>query len=187
MFGKHLLKGWSSTQKVIALSSGEAEYYGIVRGSSEAIGSRNLLADMNVEVRIRVHEDSSAAKSVAQRIGAEKLRHIEVNQLWVQEKVRDKVIEISKVKGVDNLADPLTKYVDAHDICKHLRGIYCSIGIGRHDIMPEVGDDIDIESLGEVQDFEEEEAGNSVLKKCDIEEIGSICMLGDVYRYACIP
>jgi hypothetical protein len=33
-FGKHLIRGWSSTQKVIALSSGEAEFYGMVRGAA---------------------------------------------------------------------------------------------------------------------------------------------------------
>ena len=30
LFGGHAVKSWSSTQAVIALSSGEAEYYGLV-------------------------------------------------------------------------------------------------------------------------------------------------------------
>ena len=30
--GEHWVKGWSHTQAVIALSSGEAEYYGLVKG-----------------------------------------------------------------------------------------------------------------------------------------------------------
>ena len=34
MLGSHMMKGWSNTQSVIALSSGEADYYGMVRGSS---------------------------------------------------------------------------------------------------------------------------------------------------------
>ena len=55
-------------------------------------------------------------------------------------KIKDKVIEICKVKGVDNLADALAKYVDGTDIEKHLRGISCDIGIGRHSIMPEIED-----------------------------------------------
>ena len=33
MFGNHMVKSWCSTQAIVALSSGEAEYYGIVRGS----------------------------------------------------------------------------------------------------------------------------------------------------------
>ena len=38
MWGQHLIKSWSSTQSVIALSSGEAEYYGMVKGSSIGLG-----------------------------------------------------------------------------------------------------------------------------------------------------
>ena len=38
MYGSHLIKSWSSTQNVIALSSGEAEYYGLVKGASQGIG-----------------------------------------------------------------------------------------------------------------------------------------------------
>lgn len=38
MFGIHIIKHWSSTQSLIALSSGEAEYYGFVRAGSHASG-----------------------------------------------------------------------------------------------------------------------------------------------------
>ena len=34
MIGSHLLKSWSTTQSVIALSSGEVEYYSMVKGGS---------------------------------------------------------------------------------------------------------------------------------------------------------
>ena len=34
MLGQHMVKSWSNTQSVLALSSGEAEYYGMVRGAS---------------------------------------------------------------------------------------------------------------------------------------------------------
>ncbi len=50
-FGKHLLRGWSSTQKVIALSSGEAEFYGMVRGAAECMGTQSLLGDLEVEAK----------------------------------------------------------------------------------------------------------------------------------------
>ena len=45
MLGTHLIKGWSVTQAVIALSSGEAEYYGIVKSSSVGLGVRSVLSD----------------------------------------------------------------------------------------------------------------------------------------------
>ena len=37
--GGHLIKSWSINQAVIALSSGEAEYYGLVKGASTGIGT----------------------------------------------------------------------------------------------------------------------------------------------------
>ena len=42
MHGSHLLKTWASTQTVVALSSGEAEYYGVVKGMCEALETRGL-------------------------------------------------------------------------------------------------------------------------------------------------
>ena len=38
MLGQHLIKAWSATQASIALSSGEAEYCGVVRGTGVAFG-----------------------------------------------------------------------------------------------------------------------------------------------------
>ena len=69
MIGGHMIKSWSTTQAVIALSSGEAEFYGIVKGSSIGIGLRSVLADLGVDSRIQVHTDASAAKGIAMRRG----------------------------------------------------------------------------------------------------------------------
>ena len=113
MLGKHVIRTWSATQRVIALSSGEAEFYGMVKGGAEAMGSRSILSDLGLEHKIRLSEDSSAAKGIADRTGLGKVRHIEVNQLWIQDKVKNKEFEIKRVKGLDNLADALTKHVDA--------------------------------------------------------------------------
>ena len=35
MLGKHTIKHWSSAQPSVALSSGEAEFYGVVRGAGQ--------------------------------------------------------------------------------------------------------------------------------------------------------
>ena len=82
MIGSHMLKGWSNTQSVLALSSGEAEYYGMVRGSSTALGAPILMEDMGMRVQVRVLSDSSAALGIARRRGLGTVRHIELNQLW---------------------------------------------------------------------------------------------------------
>ena len=82
MFGDSEIKAWSNTQKYIALSSGEAEYYGIVRGSAMGIGIRNMYQDLGVGVGIVVNTDASAASGIAIRRGVGNVRHIEVAPLW---------------------------------------------------------------------------------------------------------
>ena len=142
MLGGHLIKGWSITQAVIALSSGEAEYYGIVKGSSVGLGIRSVLADLGCRVRLGVNTDSSAAKGMATRKGLGKVRHVEVNQLWVQEKVASGDVELKKVEGVNNLADALTKHVDGEGLGKHMGGTGQARAHGRHVIMPQVASGI---------------------------------------------
>ena len=99
MLGKSVVKTWSSNQSVIALSSGEAEYYALVKGASQGIGIRNILGDIGVESieRVQVLSDASAAIGIASRRGSGKVRHIEVNQLWLQDKVLSGDIEVTKI------------------------------------------------------------------------------------------
>ena len=139
MLGNHTIRSWSSTQKIIALSSGEAEYYGIVKGASEAIGSRSVLADLNVKVRVRLHEDSSAARGVAQRIGiGGKVRHIELSELWVQDQIARGRIVVHKIDGSENSSDSLTKHSSGERIAQTLLFCNQAVEVGRHDIMPSV-------------------------------------------------
>ena len=141
MLGEHLIKGWRVTQAVIALSSGEAEYYGIVKGSSVGLGARSVLRDLGSGVRVCVMTDSSAAKGMASRRGLGRVRHVEVKQLWVQQKVGSGEIELKKVEGTNNLADALTKHVEQEIIRKHLEGTGQWLTEGRHEIMPHMAAD----------------------------------------------
>ena len=59
-----------------------------------------------------MNTDSSAATSITARTGAGRVRHIEVRELWVQDRVAKGELKIVKVKGEDNVADGLTKHVD---------------------------------------------------------------------------
>jgi hypothetical protein len=138
MFGGHCLKTWSSTQEVIALSSGEAEYYALVKAVSQGIGIRNLLQDLGIVVDIEVNMDASAAKAIASRKGCGKVRHIDVATLWVQEKVANKEVKLVKVAGSENLADILTKHVDRSTLDRLLPRFGIVQASGRHSIMPKV-------------------------------------------------
>jgi len=81
MWGDHIIKSWSKTQSVIALSSGEAEYYGMVKGASEGLGIQSVLRDFEINVMLTLKSDASAAIAIASRRGLGKVRHIEVCQL----------------------------------------------------------------------------------------------------------
>jgi hypothetical protein len=137
MFGSHLIKTWCSTQAIVALSSGEAEYYGVVKGSSIGIGLKSMWGDFGVKVTIKVNTDASAARGIANRKGLGKVRHIAVNQLWIQDRIARGDLEINKVNGKENLADILTKHVNSEDIRFHLFKTGQSIQTGRHEIAPE--------------------------------------------------
>jgi hypothetical protein len=103
------VKSWSSTQASIAQSSGEAEYYSLARSAAEGLGIQALMKDLGWDARVRVWVDSSAAKSIASRIGLGKIRHMEVKFLWIQQMVKNRRIQIRKIRGDANPADNLTK------------------------------------------------------------------------------
>ena len=67
------------------------------------------MRDMGWGAKIRLLVDSSVAKSIAFRTGLGKLRHLEIQFLWLQEAVRAKKVVLSKVRGDVNPADILTK------------------------------------------------------------------------------
>ena len=55
MRGRHSLKHFSSTQQTIALSSGEAELRGIVKGGAEGLGLQHVGEDLNIEYDVHIH------------------------------------------------------------------------------------------------------------------------------------
>ena len=69
------------------------------------------MKDMKQEagIRIKVKTDASPALGICMRSGLGKLRHMDTNQIWVQEKVRNTEVGIVKVGTHENIADTLTK------------------------------------------------------------------------------
>ena len=78
MFGQHCLKSWSVSQQVIALSYGEVEYDGIVKGVRTSMCMQGMIGDLGVKCGIVMCTDASAAKAIASRRGLGKVRHIEL-------------------------------------------------------------------------------------------------------------
>ena len=55
LIGQHLIKSWSSTQPVIALSSAEAELYALVKGATQAVGLASMLQDLDVDTHQNIY------------------------------------------------------------------------------------------------------------------------------------
>ena len=106
--GRHTLAHWSSMQNTVALSSAEAELNAIVKGLSQGIGLGQLYAGLNIPVSLRLSTDSSAARGIVLRRGSGKVKHLEVRQLWIQEKFRNGTAECRKIPRHLNNADFLT-------------------------------------------------------------------------------
>ncbi len=109
--GGGLLKSWSKRQRSVAMSSGEAGYYAVVKAAADAIGVQALAAHLGWEVKVDLFVDSSAAKAIASRLGLGKIRHLEVRYRWLQEVIAEGRLAVRKVAGRSNPADLLTKAI----------------------------------------------------------------------------
>ena len=85
MHGDHWLEGWSVTQKVRALPSGESEFYAQESGAVRGLLMKNICHGAGELTKPLVHHcDPVACRGMAQRLGTGKCRHIEVKWLWLQ-------------------------------------------------------------------------------------------------------
>ena len=121
-FGRHLIRSSSTTQGVLSLSTGEAEFYAAVKATSIGLGMTEMLKDMGVcaSEALTVHVDATAGLGMASRRGAGRIRHIACPTLWLQQAVQDGRVHLKKVAGSKNPADLGTKFVDKTTIRRAL-------------------------------------------------------------------
>jgi len=127
MWGKHMLKSWSSTQQVIALSSGEAELYALLKGATQAKGIMSMFHDWSHDNKCLVKTDANAALGITHRQGLGRTRHIEVQYLWIQQEVADKNLKIDKIGTNVNPADLLTKFLKTELVDRHVGTLGCKV------------------------------------------------------------
>ena len=111
MVGRHCVKTWSSNQSVIALSSGEAEFYAMVKGASELLGLMSIAKDLSIDLEGDLRSDSSAAIGMVHRRGLGRVKHMHTQYLWIQERLKNGDFTVSKESSHTNVADLMTKYL----------------------------------------------------------------------------
>ena len=62
MLGDHVIKGWSSNQTVIALSTGEAELYAINKPAATGMASRSMFTYLGTNLDLRAFTHASTGK-----------------------------------------------------------------------------------------------------------------------------
>ena len=108
LFGGHPIQFWCRQQAGIAPPSGEAELNSLTKGASEGLAVKNLLEEFGISLSLDCYCDSSSARGIAQRLGAGKVKHLEVKQLWIQEKTKSGQIATLRTPRSQNCADALT-------------------------------------------------------------------------------
>ena len=106
MFGRCLIYSASRTQKIISLSSAEAEVYACSSGASDAILLARLLTWItNKRTHIHIYTDSSGTKGILNRRGVGRLRHLSCRILWLQDMVGNGMLKLCSISGHSNPAD----------------------------------------------------------------------------------
>ena len=128
MWGGHCLKAWSTSQSTVALSSGEAELYAMTKMAVQLSGIISMADDFDLVLKGIVKSDSSTAIGIAHRDGlGGRCRHIKVQYLWIQSKIKNEELQLVKVPGTHNPSDIMTKA-----ICQDLLGRYLDVMNYKH-------------------------------------------------------
>ena len=77
-YGDHVLKLWSGQQQTVALSSGEAELYALIKAAAQTKSMMAILPDFGINVEGIVLTDASAVLAAARRKALGRTRHVEV-------------------------------------------------------------------------------------------------------------
>ena len=125
MRGSHTIGHWSRTQQVIACSSAEAELNGICKAAAEGLSATNLASEFFNPIGFRILTDAAAARGVVARQCAGRIKHLEVRQLWVQERERLGDLSVDKIPRSQNHADLLTHHTTEFELSQVLAGINC--------------------------------------------------------------
>ena len=64
-----------------------------------------MAADWGIKASIKIRSDNTAAIGISKRLGLGTMRHLSVRHLWVQDKVKNKEIQLEKQDGKKNVAD----------------------------------------------------------------------------------
>ena len=81
--------------------------------------------------RAKYELERRKAKGIVERAGLDKVRHIDVNVLWLQEQEVRGRVPLSKIDGTRNPADLMTKHLESTKTAIHLNTMNLAFKSGR--------------------------------------------------------
>ena len=109
MRGGHCLRVWTKKQQVVALSSAESELCAAVKTASEGLGIQSVAKDLGMSCGLNLHLDASATMYLVNRRGLGKAKHVDTQNLWIQEASKSGRFATRNVGTNVNPADMMTK------------------------------------------------------------------------------
>ena len=103
----------SQIQKIVTLSTTEAEYVAVTEASKEMIWLQGLLIELGFKQEKNVlHSDSQSAIHLAKNSAFHsRTKHIGLRYHFIRSLLEDDVLILEKIQGSKNPADMLTKVV----------------------------------------------------------------------------
>ena len=98
----------------------------MVKAGGVSLGIKALASELGIvfDNPMQINSDASAAICVRNRVRFGKVRHIEVTQLWLQEKVATGAVRMEKIPRAENLSDALTHHWTATEGEAHFGGMH---------------------------------------------------------------
>eukprot|EP00435_Cladocopium_sp_Y103_P063045 s567_g24.t1 len=136
--GKSCIDVRCKGQALIALSSAEAEFYGLISSTSQGLGEQSMLKDWGISCLgeqsmlkdwgiscpLVINMDATSGIAIGSRRGLGKVKHIDTCFLWVQECVQEGKVTLRKKSTQDMWANLMTNATDGPRI-KYLLGLIC--------------------------------------------------------------
>ena len=106
---------------------------------------------------------------MANREGLGRIRHLDTQSLWLQAALRERRLGLGKVPGAENPADLMTKWVDAKLLDHHLTIMGLAATVGRHELAPQVAQNVAIDVAMNVEDAKVDVAMSAEDVKVEME------------------
>lgn len=122
----------SQTQKIVTLSSTEAELVSLCSAIKEVVWLRKLGLELQIidPTATKVYCDNQSTIRVAlNERSSHRTRHIAVRAAYPREKIEDGNIDVTFVKSQHQLADMLTKGQEVKNFFRHRNQLVCRLSL----------------------------------------------------------